>query len=104
MKLIHLNVESFKYFDALVDFLEVEKPDLLLFITDPRYFQGLFPISKEIQYGGVNGKKTPLCYIQIWDELTPPFYNRSAWSSVNMSLCISKQTKLMNETMDRTSL
>lgn len=29
MKLIHLNVESFKYFDALVDFLEVEKPDIL---------------------------------------------------------------------------
>lgn len=29
MKLIHLNVESFKYFDALVDFLENEKPDLL---------------------------------------------------------------------------
>ena len=83
--------------DIIKKVLEVEKPDLLLFITDPRYFQGLFPISKEIQYGGVNGKKTPLCYIQIWDELTPPFYNRSAWSSVNMSLCISKQTKLMNE-------
>ena len=29
MKLIHLNVESFKYFDALVDFLENEKPDIL---------------------------------------------------------------------------
>lgn len=29
MKLIHLNVESFKYFDALVDFLELEKPDIL---------------------------------------------------------------------------
>ena len=83
--------------DIIKKVLEVEKPDLLLFITDPRYFQGLFPISKEIQYGGVNGKKTPLCYIQIWDELTPPFYNRSAWSSVNMSLCISKQTKFMNE-------
>lgn len=29
MKLVHLNVESFKYFDALVDFLETEKPDIL---------------------------------------------------------------------------
>ena len=29
MKLIHLNVEYFKYFDALVDFLEVEKPDII---------------------------------------------------------------------------
>ncbi len=29
MKLIHLNVESFKYFDALVDFLTIEKPDIV---------------------------------------------------------------------------
>jgi glycosyltransferase involved in cell wall biosynthesis len=83
--------------DLIKKVMEAEKPDLLLFITDPRYFQGLFPISKEIQYGGANGKNTPMAYIQIWDEFTPPFYNRAAWSSVNMSLCISKQTKLMNE-------
>lgn len=83
--------------DLVRKVLEQEKPDVLMFITDPRYFQELFPISKEIQYGGINGKKTPLVYIQIWDELIPPFYNRAAWSSVNMSLCISKQTKFMNE-------
>lgn len=83
--------------DLIKKVLEQEKPDVLMFITDPRYFQDLFPVSKEVQYGGVNGKKTPLVYIQIWDELIPPFYNRAAWSSVNMSLCISKQTKFMNE-------
>jgi len=40
MKLIHLNVESFKYFDALVDFLEVEKPDIvsLVEVTDGSFF------------------------------------------------------------------
>lgn len=40
MKLIHLNVESFKYFDALVDFLEVEKPDILSIVeaTDGHFF------------------------------------------------------------------
>lgn len=40
MKLIHLNVESFKYFDALVDFLEVEKPDILSLVeaTDGDFF------------------------------------------------------------------
>lgn len=40
MKLIHLNVESFKYFDALVDFLEVEKPDILSLVeaTDGAFF------------------------------------------------------------------
>jgi predicted RNase H-like nuclease len=40
MKLIHLNVESFKYFDALVDFLEAEKPDVLSLVeaTDGDFF------------------------------------------------------------------
>lgn len=40
MKLIHLNVESFKYFDALVDFLEAEKPDILSLVeaTDGSFF------------------------------------------------------------------
>lgn len=40
MKLIHLNVESFKYFDALVDFLDAEKPDILSFVeaTDGVFF------------------------------------------------------------------
>lgn len=40
MKLIHLNVESFKYFDALVDFLVVEKPDILSLVeaTDGVFF------------------------------------------------------------------
>lgn len=40
MKLIHLNVESFKYFDALVDFLMVEKPDILSIVeaSDGAFF------------------------------------------------------------------
>ena len=40
MKLIHLNVESFKYFDALVDFLEIEKPDIISLVeaTDGAFF------------------------------------------------------------------
>ena len=40
MKLIHLNVESFKYFDALVDFLETEKPDIVSLVeaTNGNFF------------------------------------------------------------------
>lgn len=78
--------------------ISAEKVDALVFITDPRYFQRLFEAAHEIQHNGVNGHKPiPMCYLSIWDELIPPFYNRSAWSSVNLSLCISKQTLLMNE-------
>lgn len=82
-----------------------EKPDGIVFITDPRYYARLFAMAHEIQHNGIGGHNPiPMCYIQIWDELPPPFYNRASWSSVNLSLCISKQTMLMNQIVlgDRT--
>ncbi len=40
MKFLHLNVESFTYFDALLYFLEEEKPDIVSFVeaTDGDFF------------------------------------------------------------------
>lgn len=74
-----------------------EKPDFLVAMTDPRYYQNLFGMAHEIQHGLSGHKGIPLCYLSLWDELPPPFYNRAAWSSVNLSLCINKQTMLMNK-------
>ena len=83
--------------DFIKQVIEAEKPNALVFVTDPRYYQRLFNIAHEIQHGGVGEKGIPMCYVQIWDEFPPSFYNRAAWSSVNLSLCISKQTLLMNK-------
>ncbi len=40
MKLVHLNIGSFNYFDAVVDFLEKEKPDIISLVeaTDGVFF------------------------------------------------------------------
>lgn len=92
-----VNWTSYDDINFLRQVLIAEKPQAIVFITDPRYYQNLFNIAYEIQQGLINGVQTPMVYIQIWDEFTPPFYNRAAWSSVNMSLCISKQTALMNK-------
>lgn len=94
---IMISWDSYDDPDFLRQVIAAEKPDAIIFQTDPRYFQRLFNMAHEIQHGSVTGKGIPMCYIQIWDELTPPFYNRAAWSSVNLSLCISKQTVLMNK-------
>lgn len=85
--------DSYDDIELIRQVIAAEKPDAIVFITDPRYYQNLFAMAHEIQHS--NG--IPMCYIQIWDEFPAPFYNRAAWSSVNLSLCISKQTLLMNK-------
>lgn len=73
MKLIHLNVESFKYFDALVDFLEVEKPDILSLVeaTDGAFF------------GSQGGEKRDylweLCKKFNWEVIYHPTVFRDFW-------------------------
>lgn len=74
----------------------VENPDALVFITDPRQYVDLFAIEYDLRTGGVNGKPIPLIYIQVWDNYPQPNYNYSFYKSVDLSLCINKQTVLIN--------
>lgn len=81
------------YGDAnlLRQLLAIEKPDAIMIITDPRYFEWLFSIENEIR------KTTPIIYLNIWDNFPTPLYNRSYYESCDALLAISKQTKLINE-------
>jgi hypothetical protein len=42
-------------------------------------------------------KQCPIIYLNIWDDLPAPLYNRSFYESCDALLAISKQTKLINE-------
>jgi len=81
------------YGDAnlLRQLLAIEKPDAIMIITDPRYFEWLFQIENEIR------KTTPIIYLNIWDNFPTPLYNRAYYESCDALLAISKQTKLINE-------
>ena len=81
------------YGDATIlrQILKLEKPDAIMLITDPRYFEWLFAIENEIR------KTTPIIYLQIWDDLPAPLYNKPYYESCDVLLAISKQTKLINE-------
>jgi glycosyltransferase involved in cell wall biosynthesis len=71
--------------------IKTEKPDAIFFFTDPRYYDWLFAIENEIR------KQIPMIYINIWDDLPAPLYNRAFYESCDTLLAISKQTKNINE-------
>ena len=71
--------------------LQMEKPDAIMLITDPRYFEWLFAIENEIR------KTCPIIYLNIWDDYPTPLYNKGFYESCDALLAISKQTKLINE-------
>ena len=77
--------------ERIRDLIQIEKPDAIMLITDPRYFEWLFQIENEIR------KTTPIIYLNIWDDYPAPLYNKAFYESCDALLAISKQTKLINE-------
>ena len=71
--------------------MDVEKPDAIMIITDPRYFDWLFAMENEIR------QEVPIIYLNIWDDYPTPLYNKGFYESCDALLAISKQTKLINE-------
>ena len=68
-----------------------EQIDAIFLITDPRYFAWLFQIENEIR------KKTPIIYLNIWDDYPAPMYNQAFYESCDALLGISKQTVNINK-------
>jgi len=77
--------------DVLRHIIKEEKIDAVFIITDPRYFDWLFSIENEVR------KKTPIIYLNIWDDLPAPMYNKAFYESCDALLGISKQTVNINK-------
>jgi glycosyltransferase involved in cell wall biosynthesis len=77
--------------DTLRQLIDIEKPDALVFFTDPRYWIFLFQMENEIR------KKLPMIYLNIWDDLPAPLYNRPYYESCDTLMAISKQTFNINK-------
>jgi len=71
--------------------IEMEKPDALMLITDPRYFIHIFQIENEIR------RKIPIAYLNIWDDYPAPLYNRAFYEACDLLMGISKQTVNINK-------
>lgn len=71
--------------------INLEKPDAIMFFTDPRYWVWLFGMENELR------TKLPLIYLNIWDDLPAPLYNESYYDSCDALMAISKQTLNINK-------
>ena len=71
--------------------IKQEKIDAIFLITDPRYFTWLFQIENEIR------RKTPIIYLNIWDDYPAPMYNKAFYESCDVLMGISKQTVNINK-------
>ena len=62
------------------------KPDMLWFMTDPRFWAWLWDIDNEIR------KNVPLIYYHVWDNLPYPTFNKRYYDSNDKIVTISKVT------------
>ena len=77
--------------EVLKTIIEIEKPDAIFLITDPRYFTWVFQIENQIR------KTIPIAYLNIWDSMPAPMYNREFYESCDALFGISKQTIGINQ-------
>ena len=70
--------------------IDMEKPDAIMFFTDPRYWIWLFQMENEIR------RKIPMIYLNIWDDMPAPLYNKAYYESCDTLMAISKQTQNIN--------
>lgn len=71
--------------------MEIEKPDAILHFTDPRSWLWLYAIEHQIR------ERIPLTYLNIWDDLPYPMWNKSYYDSCDALFAISKQTYNINK-------
>ena len=66
--------------------LRTEKPDILWFMTDPRFYGWLWEMENEIR------PLVPMVYYHVWDNKPYPFFNKKYYDSNDKIFTISKVT------------
>jgi glycosyltransferase involved in cell wall biosynthesis len=84
-------VDGYGNTQTLRQIINLEKPDVIFLITDPRYFTWVFNMEQEIR------KKIPITYLNIWDDYPAPMYNRPYYEACDLLMGISKQTVNINK-------
>lgn len=63
-----------------------ERPDMIWFMTDPRFYGWLWSMENEIR------PHIPMVYYHVWDNYPYPTYNKSSYDSTDVIASISKVT------------
>jgi len=64
--------------------LAMEKPDIMLLFTDPRFFIHIFEMEDEVH------DVCPIAYWNIWDNYPTPKFNHVLYDSCDLLNCINK--------------
>ena len=84
-------VDGYGNEELLFNIMDREKPDAIMHFTDPRFWGWLYAIERQIR------SKIPLTYLNIWDDVPYPMYNKPYYESCDLLMSISKQTYNINK-------
>ena len=79
-------VDGYGTQDQIRSFLRTQKPDMLWFMTDPRFYEWLWAMDNEIR------AHIPMIYYHVWDNHPAPVYNKGYYDSNDLIASISKVT------------
>ena len=72
--------------DMIRSIVANERPDMLWFMTDPRFYTWLWMIDNEIR------PHLPMIYYHVWDNYPYPLFNKKYYESNDVIVSISKVT------------
>jgi glycosyltransferase involved in cell wall biosynthesis len=79
-------VDGFGNADVIRSIMRNTKPDILWFMTDPRFYEWLWMMEDEIR------PLIPMIYYHVWDNYPLPHYNKPWYTSTDKVVAISKVT------------
>jgi glycosyltransferase involved in cell wall biosynthesis len=86
-------VDGYGTQDIVRSVIRNERPDILYFMTDPRFYGWLWEMESEIR------SLIPMVYYHVWDNYPYPTYNKSFYESNDFIASISKVTQDIVETV-----
>jgi len=86
-------VDGYGNKDVVRSMVLTHKPDILYFMTDPRFYEWLWEIEDEIR------KNVPMVYYHVWDNYPYPTYNTRWYESNDFIATISKVTSDIVQTV-----
>tara|TARA_R110002124_G_scaffold147848_1_gene313253 strand:+ start:3633 stop:4967 length:1335 start_codon:yes stop_codon:yes gene_type:complete len=80
-------IDGYGNHEMIRSVLQKEKPDLLWFMTDPRFYSWLWEIENEVR------AYVPMVYYHVWDNFPTPIFNKIWYDSTDEVVSISKVTE-----------
>jgi glycosyltransferase involved in cell wall biosynthesis len=79
--------------DTIRSILRNYKPDMIWFMTDPRFYPWLWEMENEVR------SLCPLIYYHVWDNFPYPTFNKIWYDSTDVVVSISKLTSNLVQTV-----